>query len=88
MATINYFSISRKEIAFNRSSEDTSLLFKKRPARNAKNAAIKKKDEVEEVHDEDLLERTDSNVIWGLLSFCSKSKENIGRFLDILGGRS
>ena len=51
---------------FNRGGEDVSLAFK--PRKKARYANLEK-----ETFSEEVLERVDSNVLWSLLAYCSKS---------------
>ena len=71
-------------IAFNRDSEDSSLLFRKRKfSKQGKEIRHVPKN----MPEEQLQEQIDSNILWAFQQFSTESEEKHGLFMAALAGR-
>ena len=73
-------------IAFNRAGEDTSLAFKQRHLATSYRESSEVEDDIT-FEEEIIFERIDSNILYALQSYLSKSPDNVITFIKVLEGK-
>ena len=73
-------------ISFNRGSEDLSLAYRKR--QREEDEETESDEELYTYGDEALRERIDSNVLYALLAFCSRSRQHVDRLTEVMQSRT